>query len=1198
MNGLRAGCCQRSRRPPRSEPQNKNFLAKKSIMKTYRHALLCIVATFLTLSVQAQGTQTVYGKNRVQYHRDFDEWSQYESTNFITYWYGEARNIGQAVVMIAEQEFSSVQSILEHRINDKIQIIVYTDLSDLKQSNIGSEESFNNIGGQTKIVGNKVFVYFTGDHNELRRQVREGIASVYLDAMLFGSNLQEIVQNAVMLNLPPWFKDGLAAYAGEYWNTELDNQLRDALMNPKFQGFDRLAADHPRLVGQSLWYFISENFGKSAVSNLLYLTRINRSVESGFLYVLGSSYEAVTDSWALYFRQRYKMEDLERDKPDGKKLKFKNRRNLPISQVKLSPDGKKVAYATNEIGRFIVYVQDVRTGERQKLFKEGFRNPFQATDYNYPLLSWSPNNQEIAILYERRDQPKMLIYNTITKKFKSEDLSSQYQRVYSIDFVNPNTLAFSATVRGFSDIFLYYLNTRQTERITNDFYDDLDVVAVNIRNRKGILFASNRPDTLLTTLGSMDTIIPVGNFDIFYYDIETKSKELVRVTHTQMANERRPVAVDTLYFSYLSDRSGIFNREHAYLEDYIHHYNQIISFQDGSQIIINADSTLIDIDSTTIDTISIEPVIKQRAVIHTASNYSRNIIEQHTAPRVGKLAELLAIDGKHHIYLKDLQVDTVIVPLLTRFKQRQIAASQKTTNADRLPQRTPPPPVLQPVETPQIKLEELPVEKADTGKIDIDNYFFQSEFELKEKPAVVVEKPKAEKPEQADNISIVLPSELPRLVQEPAPKPTYRFRPGRITPYRLQFRTDYVTTQLDNSLLFEGLDNFTFNPEGFNYPPPGILMKGNFKDLFEDYEFEGGVRIPTTFNGSEYFMIFRDKKKRLDKQYAIYRRNTRYTQESRRSFIPDRSEVNILLGQMAVRYPLDIFRSLRATATIRRDRLTQLATSADTSQGNYFLGDPTRNEQRAGLKLEYVFDNTFDVALNIKNGARYKFFVEAVKVFSLDINRGVNLDFGRGAMGVVGMDARFYQRIGKYGVAATRLAGATSFGSERMLYYLGGVDNWLFPAQENDIPTPAVGSAIAFQTLATNMRGFGTNIRNGNNYVVLNNELRFPVFKMISERIKSPFLSNFQLVGFFDVGTAWSGRDPFSRDNPLNTKIISNGELITIKINYFRDPIVAGYGGGIRTVLFGYFVRADYAWGIETRNVQEPRLYISLGMDF
>lgn len=1196
----------------------------------YRYALL-LVALAANIGMWAQGTQTTYGKNRVQYHTDFDEWSQYESDNFITYWYGEARNIGQSVVMIAEQDFQDIQGLLEHRINDKIQIIVYTDLTDLKQSNIGSEETFTNIGGQTKIAGNKIFVYFDGNHNNLRRQVREGIASVYLDAMLFGSNLQEIVQNAVMMNLPVWFKDGLASYAGEEWNSDMDNQLRDILLNENFENFDRFAEEYPKLAGHSLWYFIAENFGKSTVSNLLYLTRINRSIESGFLYVLGSSYDAILVSWMSYYKQRYKGENMERILPTAN-VKVKNRKNLPLNQLKLSPDGRQVAYVLNEIGRFSIYLQDVQTGKRTRILKEGFRNPFQATDYKYPLLAWNANGQELAMLFEKRDLPKLLIYNIVTKKFKTEELSTQFQRVHSMDYVNPNTLVFSATVRGFSDIYLYYLNTRQSERITNDFYDDLDAAAVTVRNRRGILFASNRTDSIINplTASSMDTILPLENFDIFYYNLETKSRELVRVTNTPFSDERQPMPLDTTHFSYLSNRSGIVNRESGFLEEYLHHYDQVIYLKDGSEIVLHADSTMTLLDSTQIDSVVLRPVIKERAINHPSSNYARSIIEQHTAPRSGRMVELLTVNEKPQIVWQPLNGDTLVTPLLTRFRQRQIAKTVRLGRA--LPNGTIPLPqpssirpttptdsvATVPIPVDTIKIDTVKAVKVDTveellvlppltdtSKVDIDNYFFQSEFEEKEKPAkVVTEEPKPQEPTapavdtiQPGNLNIVLPSALPQLAPTPEQKPIYRFRPGRIAPYRLQFRTDYVTTQLDNSLLFEGLENFAAAPQsGFGYPPPGILFKANFKDLFEDHEFEGGVRIPTTFNGSEYFLIYNNKKKRLDYRYAVYRRQTRESVDNIPA--PDRTKINVLLGQFGVRYPLDIFRSIRATATIRRDRSTNLATYADTLNGQYVLGNPTDVDQRMGLKLEYVFDNTFDVALNIKNGTRYKIFVEGIKRFALDIQDGVDFDFGRGAMGIVGLDARHYQRLGKYPVLALRFAGATSFGTEKNLYFLGGVDNWLFPKQEENIPIPASSSAIAFQTLATNLRGFGTNIRNGNSYAVFNTELRLPIFRMISERIKSQFLQNFQLVGFFDVGTAWFGNDPFETDNPLNTQIIKNGELFTVKINYFRDPVVAGYGAGVRSMLFGYFVRVDYAWGIETRIIQDPRLYISLGLDF
>lgn len=1166
-----------------------------------------------------QTSQVQFGKNRVQYHRDFDEWSQYESDNFITYWYGGGRNIGQVVVQLAEYDFNYIQNILEHRVNEKIQIIVYTDLTDVKQSNIGSDEAFNNTGGQTKIVGNKIFVYFNGDHTDLRRQIREGIASVYLDAMLFGSNLQEIVQNAVMMNLPEWFKTGLVAFVGENWSTTQDNLLRDAILDEDFRGFDRFAEDYPKLAGHSLWYFIDQNFGSTMVSNLLYLTRINRSVESGFLYVLGNSYEMVVQQWYDFFTERYNTDLRTTNFPDYLKIKLKNKRQLPVTQAKLSPNGQQLVYVTNEIGKYRVYMQDVRTGDRKQIFKGGFRNAFQATDYNYPLLAWNPNGVEVAIMYEKRDIARLMLYDVTNGKSTQSELAEQYQRVYSMDYVNPNTMVISAAASGFSDLFLYYPSTRQTQRITNDFWDDLDATFVKLGDKRGILFASNRTDSMLITqrMNRVDTILPINNFDIFYYDLEEKSPELIQITHTPLANERSPVAIDSAYFSFLSDQSGIYNRMVGYLEEYIHHYEQTITLKDGSEIVLHADSSLASLDSTLIDTIIINPVVKQRAVNHAATNMDRNILEQNTAPRADKMVDLVYRNKDYHLLLHEIDVDTQAMPLFTSFQQKRVAVwseelrkqglsvgpasglfPSSSSNTRQKPKVTSDLPALtegvQPVERPSDEPIEEAVAPADTIPPDTRApILFQAEFDdrnLEKKKLKPGEKPRIEIVEPEEGEAPLPTTILSNPLTNNDEQAVYRFRPARIIPYRLQFRTDFVTTQLDNSLLFDGLQSYADNPDGFGYPPPGILLKTNFKDLFEDYEFEGGIRVPTTFNGYEYFLLFNDKKKRLDKTYAIYNRTQRFALESA-TIVPQRSESNILLGQFGVRYPLDIFRSLRATGTLRRDRLLQLATDRNS------FDVPTENEQRAIVKLEYVFDNTLDVSLNIKNGTRYKVYAEFVKRFDVDLNGGLDVSFREGAMGVIGVDARHYQRFLKHSVFAVRLAAATSFGSERMLYYLGGVDNWLFPSRNDDIPVPQ-SNDFAFETMATNMRGFRLNIRNGNSYALINSELRLPVVRYISRRVRSSFLRNLQFVGFFDVGTAWESKDPFSDDNPLNTKEFENGDLLTVKVNFFRDPVVAGYGVGVRSVLFGYFIRVDYAWGIETRQVLDPRLFIALGMDF
>ena len=1182
----------------------------------YIFTLLC-----LPIFVIGQGSAVEFGKNRVQYH-DF-KWWQYESQNFVTYWYEGGRNIGQSVVQMAELDYEEIRSILEYRINDKIEILVYTDLTDLKQSNVGNEETFLNSSGATKIVGNKIFVYFDGNHLNLRKQIREGMAQVLLNNMMFGGNLQEIVQNAVLLNLPSWFTDGLVSFVGEDipgrdgWNADLDNRLRDLIMSGEINSFDDLVAIDDNFAGHAFWYFTAQNYGKSTVSNLLYLTRINRSVESGFLYVLGTTYTQAMKNWFLFYQQRYIADKSERiELAENSIIPHKNKRNLPVTQLKVSPNGKYVAYVQNETGKYKIFLQEVETGKRTVIKKDGNRNVFQATDYNYPLLSWTTDNQTLGVVFEKRDEIKLMTYDLDSKKSKVADFPPRYERIFSIDFYDNRKMVMSALESGYSDIYVYDIRTKGARQITKDYHDDLDAAFVKIDGRQGIVFTSNRRDSLLRTQ-KLDTVLPITSFDIWYYDLETKGlKELVRITNTPLANEYKPVAIDERYFGFLTDESGIINRNIAYI-DTVFAYNERVYLLKGSdkEIILHADSTL-NIPAENIDSTFIRSIFKPKGFSYENSNYNRSIVEQHTAPRIGKVLQLVQQNGEYIFSMEDLDVNYKAIKTPTAYKKRiekvyqdnlrrRIAAEKANEEFRKILNPKTENPFREAVKVDSISPKKQAVITSppkDTGKIDIDNYFFQSEFEDVEtaKPDVMIVDADGGK-------TTTKPAQIaiPKALKEPE---VHEFRRSRIIPYQLKFRSNFVSTTLDNSLLFDGRIPFTGENNFYTYPAPGILLMGTIDDLFEDYKIQGGIRIPTSFNGAEYFLMISDLSKRLDKRYSFYRRSTRRNEpmvltgkigpgQSVGTYIYDdattQTTTNLLEAQF--KYPLDIFTSIRATGTFRTDSRNFLA-------NNYLtLDQESLEEQRIGAKIEYVFDNTVDVRMNIKNGTRYKVFTEVQNKFSvrIDNEEGLQADFKDGLLGIVGLDARHYQKLDRYSILAVRLSAATSFGNEKMLYYLGGTDNWLFPRFEESIPVdPSVG--YAYQALATNLRGFGNNIRNGNSYAVANFELRVPIFSYFTRRpIKSSFMRNFQVVGFFDTGTAWIGLSPFNDENPLNTVIIQQpNSPISVKVNYFRNPIVSGYGLGLRTTVFGYFVRLDLARGIETGVLQDRRIHLSLGTDF
>jgi hypothetical protein len=47
-----------------------------------------------------------------------------------------------------------------------------------------------------------------------------------------------------------------------------------------------------------------------------------------------------------------------------------------------------------------------------------------------------------------------------------------------------------------------------------------------------------------------------------------------------------------------------------------------------------------------------------------------------------------------------------------------------------------------------------------------------------------------------------------------------------------------------------------------------------------------------------------------------------------------------------------------------------------------------------------------------------------------------------------------------------------------------------------------------------------------------------------------------------------------------------------------REPIVAGFGAGARAQLMGYFIRADWARGIENGYLLPRMFYLSFSLDF
>ena len=107
--------------------------------------------------------------------------------------------------------------------------------------------------------------------------------------------------------------------------------------------------------------------------------------------------------------------------------------------------------------------------------------------------------------------------------------------------------------------------------------------------------------------------------------------------------------------------------------------------------------------------------------------------------------------------------------------------------------------------------------------------------------------------------------------------------------------------------------------------------------------------------------------------------------------------------------------------------------------------------------------------------------------------------------------------------------------------------------------------------------------------------------------LRSEFLRSFQIVGFADFGAAWTGISPFNDDNRYTVVTVDQGGItppeeatgpVIATVKYYRNPVVMGYGYGLRSKILGYFVKFDVAWGIDTGSRTQRCIYLSLGNDF
>lgn len=1097
--------------------------------------LLCLYYS----NANSQTYLETFGQNRIQY-RSFN-WKVFETEHFRIYHYDRSgKDLARYVAEQAESDVAQIEQQTKFKIKEIFHIILYNTYDEYRQTNVGRKNDMNQIRssetGSFDAPDDRIVVYFNGIHTDLREQIREGLSRALLSKKIKGGSLGKMAVNSAKVDLPAWLEAGYIDYTSQGWTETTDKAWKGWMeTNPRSSLHQLSESVHGTLAGQAFWKYIAERYGKEEVPYFMSYIKNKGNLNKAIKGKYQMNVVRFFDSCLTYYKEKYEADASDKTTPDPGTALVKipvPKDNTLIRNIRVSPRGADVVYVKWKDGEFKVCLKHTSGDQNESVILEGGeKNYNEDPDPNYPLMTWSNTGYKLAILYKKGPQLRLRIYDATKGKLSTSVIpANRFDRALGMAIDEDNdAIILSAIRKSQTDLYHFTIKGSKMRNITNDLWDDVEPAFVTGGQKRGIIFLSNRPKPNLSVPIGVNEM-PTGPMNVFFYNTTTKSPELFQCSNSDgNTSISQPIQYGPDNFAYISDANGTKNK-------YVVVYGRDKNNQDS-------------------------------AYWTAATNLSYSLNSHQYNPAGDLVANVIQQNGNYCVYIEDLKIPNLNFPS-PKVKQAILVEDDVEkvgidNNAIQIRKKS---------KKERLQQSQRGTQNASSVNLP-DGNTFQTEFS-----------PKNQGNSDSENKNIAENEE--DLIEEDNERVTdSSFIKMRARPYKLGFRANEISMSLDNNVLFNRYQPASQNGNQFANPSLAGLILVSVDDVLEDYRFTGGFRYSFQNPGSTYFAQFENVKRRVDWNVA-FMRNTQsqvYTLTFTDTFGNPlfntlgvgKTTTSLLQGTAS--YPIDKMRSVRLQLGVRQDVLH--FKSIDT----FTHIVPPDKKYWTMSRLEYVFDNSKIITTNIRNGTRYKAFAEYMH--QMNDNGGGVYNFG--------FDFRTYQPLYKNVIWALKVTGAHSGGRQKILYFMGGVDNWINYSQAN---APVNQESYGFQTISNNLRGYRQNARNGNSFALANTEIRVPIVNtFINRPVASSILRSLQFVTFADFGVAWNGLFPNDQTMQKNRIIGQRPVLVSVNVPG-AEGTALGYGVGARVAVSSYQFRLDAAWN--KGGSPTPLLYFSLGTDF
>jgi WD40 repeat protein len=1097
----------------------------------------------------AQFDSERFGKNRVQHN--YLDWYMYSSNNFEVYYYDGGMNNARMAIDFLESEFDRLTQLIGYVAYTKPKIFIYNSPEEILQSNLNLNKDEFTVDGQTffsRLMGE---VAYPGTWEVFKKELIYITSKIIIEEMLYGSTIADAFQSNLINSFPDWYIEGAAMYLAHGWSREMDDYVRHYFRNTKNVKLHKVQQKEAALIGQSVWNFIVERYGRRYISSILNLSRINRNEENSIANTIGMNYKGFLEQWrGFYVNFNQQVLTSFKDINSSNEIASTSSAHVGIiNDIKFSPDSKNLAYVINSGGRYKVQVRDLSTGRELTIFRGGSVSSDQPVNLTAPVIAWR-DTLNLAIATFRRGTTT-LRSRAIDGSYQDKIFLRNITQILSFDFnSNGKNMVISAMTNGRTDVFA--LNVRgQGRRLTNDVFDNITPVFLNDST---IIYASNHtelPDSVLTRAPDVRQL--PNYFNLFSLDLRD-SLPVQKLTNLNNQNTR-PRLLNSNNVLLLSDQSGITNLMRLTLSNGI--ASQVSAY------------------NKSLEAFDYSPRLNRIAYSYRDGNQSRLVVESFSnadqftpsTPRV-QLAQAKLLNERISSRRTEVEEEKEKPKQEVRATTRPSNVRRDTTLNLRLEDLMLGLPA---IETPPGAQDTVPAPKSLTGSINTERLRFESTRGIDTDNYVFDTIPSA--PAQETRQNTVRTNLLDNYRRQNLQKRVVG--PAEMTP-------QFITSSLRTDWVVDPLRGF------------GVGISGEMTDLLDNHNFKGGIMTPIDFiSGSDVFFEYEYLKQRIDVRLRFDRRALRISDGDLtfQRYVLNKTELGFS-------YPFNVHSRFTLAPFIARTQYFNL--NADSILLGQTTAENRLDVQYVGGRAEFVIDRTEQLGLYMQHGYKGK----------MGIIHYQGIKMGERSFSNFYFDFRNYQKIHKNLTLASRVFAGSFFGNNPQNYLVGGMDNWLFnnfhtpPANRPERspvrnPQGVENSNILFADFV-DLRGYSFDEIRGRNVITFTTELRIPLFSYLSRgNITSNFVKNFQMVAFYDVGSAWNNAAPWERVNDQNTEVISTpGSPFTITLNNFNNPWLQSYGAGLRTVLLNYYIKLDLARPVRNFQTDDLRFYVTLGYNF